>query len=56
MALIKGGIGTEVASGRYPFWKYFTENTINLNKNLGFASDMRITLFNTYKSLIFREV
>lgn len=55
VALQKEGLTTDVAVGRYPFWNYYIEREINLNKNLGFASDMRVTLFNSSKSMIFRN-
>lgn len=51
----KGGITTEIATGRYPFWSYYIEKEINLNKNLGFASDMRVTLFNSSKTWFLGE-
>ena len=51
----KEGITTESLLGRFPLWNTLKVKDIVLDKNLQFASDMRVLLYNCSKSLILRR-
>jgi len=36
---------TDYASGRHPTWNKLIQQEISIDKNLNFASDMRVTLY-----------
>lgn len=55
VAVQKEGITTEAALGRFPEWNQLKVKDIVLDKNLQFASDMRVLLYNCSKSLILRR-
>ena len=46
IAAQKGKITTNASSGRYPIWDFFDKRDIVLDKNLAFAPDMRVMLYN----------
>ena len=52
---LKDELTTEPASGRHPVWNSLKIKNIVLEKNLQFASDMRVLLYNCSKSLILRR-
>ena len=39
-------IRTDPIDGRAPLYNFFKQKEIQMDKNIGFASDMRVTLFN----------
>ena len=49
------GLSTKGSDGRYPKWNELIDNNIVLDKNLQFAPDMRVILFNSSKTLITRR-
>ena len=55
MASQKDVIATEAVPGRYPFWNFFRCSSIVIDKNLDFASDMRVLVYNLSKTLILRR-
>lgn len=53
---VKNAITTKAVGGsRYPVWSYFDEKELELDKNIHFAPDMRVILYNCSKSLILRS-
>jgi hypothetical protein len=41
--------------GRYPIWNYFKVKDVTLDKNIHFASDMRVLLYNCSKTWLLRR-
>ena len=48
------GMVTEAVVGRFPKWNQIIIRDVKLDKNLQFASDLRVTVHNTTKTMILR--
>ena len=52
---MKEGLTTKELTGRYPVWNELMVREIVLDKDLSFAPDMRVIVYNCYKTMLLRR-
>ena len=55
IAMQKEPLSSKVGTGRHPQWNEVLTRVVMIDKNLQFASDMRVILYNCQKTMLLRR-